>query len=102
MTNLQNRFIEILQSKHPVEGLTHNFYRYPARFAPQFAREVILQFSREGDCVIDAFMGGGTTVVEALANGRIALGADINPLAHFVTTAKTTPLSSRDKEVILE
>lgn len=102
MTYLQNRLLEFLMSKRQVEGLTHNFYRYPARFAPQFAREVILQFSKEGECVIDAFMGGGTTVVEALATGRNAMGVDINPLAHFVTTVKTTPLSSRDKEAILE
>jgi hypothetical protein len=101
MIESQNRLIELLQSHRPIEGLTHSFYRYPARFAPEFAREVILGFSREGDCVLDAFMGGGTTVVEAIATGRAALGVDINPLAHFIATAKTTPLSSRDKEAIL-
>lgn len=101
MFEAEDSLIESLQSRHPVQGLSHNFYRYPARFAPQFAREVILQFSKEGDCVLDAFMGGGTTVVEAIVTGRIALGVDINPLAHFVAAAKTTPLSSRDKEAIL-
>jgi len=101
MIDAQNRLIEFLQSKHHVEGLTHSFYRYPARFAPEFVREVIMQFSSEGDCVLDTFMGGGTTIVEAIAAGRSTFGTDINPLAHFVTTAKTTPLSSRDREVIL-
>lgn len=101
MMNTQNRLIEFLQSKHHVEGLTHNFYRYPARFAPEFAREVITQFSGEGDCVLDTFMGGGTTIVEAIAAGRSTLGTDINPLAHFITAAKTTPLSSHDREEIL-
>jgi len=99
--NTQNRLVEFLQSKHHVEGLTHSFYRYPARFAPEFVREAITQFSREGDCVLDTFMGGGTTIVEAIAAGRSALGTDINPLAHFVTAVKTTPLSSRDRERIL-
>ena len=101
MIDAQNRLVELLQSRHPVEGFTHNFYRYPARFAPEFAREVIMQFSSEGDCVLDAFMGGGTTIVEAISTGRTALGTDINPLAHFVATVKTTPLSSRDQERIL-
>lgn len=101
MINAQNRLMEFLQSKHPVGGLTHNFYRYPARFAPEFVREAIIQFSSEGDCVLDTFMGGGTTIVEAIANGRSTLGTDINPLAHFVTVAKTTPLSPRDRETIL-
>ena len=41
-------------------------------------------------------MGGGTTVVEALAAGRRAVGIDINGLAHFVKRVKTTPLSERD------
>ena len=76
MINVPNSLLESLQSPHLVEGLTHNFYRYPARFAPEFVREVILEFSREGDCVLDAFMGGGTTIVEAIVNGRIALGID--------------------------
>jgi DNA modification methylase len=101
MINAQNRLIEFLQSKHHVEGLTHSFYRYPARFAPEFVREAIMQFSSEGDCVLDTFMGGGTTIVEAIAAGRSTLGTDINPLAHFITAAKTTPLSSRDREAIL-
>jgi hypothetical protein len=101
MTNNQDRLIENLQTHNHVDGLTHNFYRYPARFAPEFVREVILEFSKEGDSVLDAFMGGGTTVVESVANGRIAFGIDINPLAHFVTKVKTTPLSSDDEEAIM-
>jgi len=101
MTNSCSRIIEVLQSTNHVEGLTHNFYRYPARFAPEFAREVIMEFSREGDVVLDPFMGGGTTIVEAVANGCIACGIDINPLAHFITRVKTTPLSSNDEEAIL-
>lgn len=101
MISLKDRLAETLLSRCPAEGLTHSFYRYPARFAPQFVREVILQFSRSDDCLLDVFMGGGTTVVEALAAGRKAVGIDINPLAHFVTTVKTTPLSPRDKEAIL-
>jgi DNA modification methylase len=66
MTYNQGRIIEFFQSKHQVEGLTHNFYRYPARFAPEFAREVILEFSRKGDVVLDTFMGGGTDVIVKL------------------------------------
>lgn len=101
MIEAQDSLMEFLHSKNHVEGLTHNFYRYPARFAPQFAREVILQFSKEGDCVLDAFMGGGTTVVEAIATGRKALGSDINPLAYFVSMTKTTPLSPRDHDKLV-
>lgn len=95
------RLFEVLQSTRRVNGLTHNFYKYPARFSPDFAREIILEFTKEGDCVLDSFMGGGTTIVEAVANGRVALGVDINPISLFVTRVKTTPLSNQDKDKII-
>lgn len=74
----------------PVRGLTHGFYKYPARFSPSFARATIETFTEPGDLVLDNHVGGGTTLVEALALGRAAIGVDINPLADFVTTVKTT------------
>ena len=36
-----------------VGTLTHSFYRYPARFGETFVREAVLNFSREGDGVLD-------------------------------------------------
>lgn len=102
MSHRNIKLFEVLKSTQRVDGLTHNFYKYPARFPPNFVREVILEFSKEGNCVFDAFMGGGTTIVEAIANGRMALGIDINPISMFVTKVKTTPLSNRDKEAIIQ
>jgi DNA methylase len=88
-------------SSAPVKGYTHNFYRYPARFSPQFARAMIIQFSDPGDLVLDPFTGSATTLVEALSTGRRAIGIDVNPLACFVANVKTTPLSENDQETIL-
>jgi hypothetical protein len=82
-----------IQDQQPVNGLTHNFYRYPARFSPTFARQVILSFSEPGDLVFDPFMGGGTTLVEARALGRNAIGTDISSLAVFLAQTKTLILS---------
>ncbi len=39
----------------------------------------------DGKIVLDPFMGGGTTVVEALRMGCKVIGVDINPVAWFVT-----------------
>src|SRR3954452_12755498 len=75
----------------PIDGLTHRFYRYPARFSPVFARAAILQFSKPGELVLDPFMGGGTTLLEAIDANRQAAGADINELAVFVARVKTKP-----------
>lgn len=56
-------FIEAVNDKSNVTGYTHDFYNYPARFSPLFAREVISSLSKPGDLVIDPFMGGGTALV---------------------------------------
>jgi len=67
----------------------HEFYRYPARFSPSFAASVIAAFADPGDVVLDPFVGGGTTLVEARLAGRVGVGSDINQLATFVSLAKT-------------
>lgn len=84
----------------PVAGLTHNFYRYPARFSPRFAASAIAHFSAPGDLVLDPYMGGGTTVVEGMAVGRRMVGNDLNSLAAFITRVKTTPLASEEVDAV--
>jgi len=77
-------------------GLTHGFYRYPARFSPAFVRAVIEEFTRPGDIVFDPFMGSGTTLVEASTMGRRAAGTDVSSLAVFLAKAKTSRPSQTD------
>jgi hypothetical protein len=93
---LAARFSEAVHSRQPVTGLTHNLYRYPACFSPVFAREAINSFTDPGETVLDPFMGGGTTLVEARALGRPAIGIDINELAVFLARVKTAVLSDED------
>jgi hypothetical protein len=90
------RLADGIHSREPVSGLTHGFYRYPARFSPLFVRAAIEAFTDRGDLVLDPFMGGATTPVEALALGRRVVGIDINALAVFVARAKTLVLSNAD------
>lgn len=91
-----DRLVEAARDKTRVSGLTHDFYRYPARFSPKFVRAAIEAFSSPGDWVLDPFLGGGTTAVEALALGRNAIGTDISSLAVFVTQVKTTLFSDAE------
>ena len=79
-----------------VAGLTHDFYRYPARFSPAFARSLIQHFSEPGYLVVDPFMGGGTAILEARSAGRRAAGTDLSELAYFVTRAKTRALRTSE------
>jgi hypothetical protein len=85
-----------IRNQDRVTGLTHNFYRYPARFSPEFVRTVIQEFTQEGELVFDPFMGGGTTLVEAMAMGRDAVGTDISSLATFIAQVKTTVFSRNE------
>jgi hypothetical protein len=94
--------LEAIQTKEAVGGLTHDFYRYPARFSPKFVRATIECFTSPGDTVLDPFMGSGTTLVEARVMGRNCIGTDISSLAVFIAKTKTTLLSKGDAEVVRE
>lgn len=95
-------FINAAQNTSTINGLTHNFYRYPARFPPHFVDEAIRLFSDPGDLILDPFVGGGTTLVEASCLGRRSIGIDISSLAVFVSRVKTTTLSRKDIKTISE
>lgn len=83
-----------------IAGLTHRFYRYPARFSPSFAAKAILEFSKPGDLVLDPYLGGGTSLVESLRLGRRAVGSDVNSLSIFLAKAKTTALTWSERGAI--
>lgn len=90
------KFVDALNSRERITGLTHNFYNYPARFSPLFAKEAIRTFTDVGDLIIDPFVGGGTTLMEARTLGRRAIGTDLNELAIFLSKVKTTLLSNTE------
>jgi hypothetical protein len=92
----QMALIAAARDAAPVRGLTHGFYKYPARFSPIFASAAIQAFTEPGDLVLDPHVGGGTTIVEALAAGRNAVGVDISTLAEFVSSVKCTVFSEAE------
>lgn len=79
-----------------VTTYTHPNYKYPARFSPIFVAKMIELFSKPGDLVVDPFMGGGTTAIEANVQSRNYIGFDNNHLAYFVSKVKTRQLSDSD------
>jgi hypothetical protein len=92
--------ITSIHDNRPVTGLTHAFYRYPARFSPGFAEAAITAFTEPGEIVYDPFMGGGTTLVEAMHLGRRSIGTDLNSLAVFISKTKTTLYTDTDISAI--
>lgn len=89
-------FIDAINCRRRVNGLTHKFYNYPARFSPQFVNAAINTFTDVGDTVIDPFLGGGTTLTESRVNGRRFLGTDLNELSIFVSQFKSTLLTRKE------
>lgn len=69
---------------HPL----HSLCSYFAMFPPQLASVFIRWLTQPGDAVYDPFAGRGTVPLEATLHGRVGYGADANPLAHALTSAK--------------
>jgi DNA modification methylase len=57
---------------------THKGY-YPGNWSPYIPRNIILRYSKEGDTVLDQFLGSGTTLIECKLLNRKGIGIDINP-----------------------
>ncbi len=74
----------------------HPMCSYLASFPAALAHSFIARYSRPGDVVLDPFSGRGTTPLQAIAEGRIGVGNDLNPFAHILTAAKVDPPSSAE------
>lgn len=55
--------------------------KWRGNWSPYIPRNIILRYSNENDLVLDQFVGGGTTLVEAKLLGRNVIGVDVNPVA---------------------
>lgn len=53
--------------------------KWRGNWSPYIPRNLLLRYSREGDLVLDQFVGGGTTLVEAKLLNRNIIGVDVNP-----------------------
>ncbi len=55
--------------------------KWRGNWSPYIPRNLLLRYSQEGDLILDQFVGGGTTLVEAKLLNRNIIGVDINPTA---------------------
>ena len=75
--------------------------KYRGNWSPYIPRNIILRYSNEGDTVLDQFVGGGTTMVEAKLTGRNAIGIDINPNAVELSKEKSIFEFESDSKIII-
>jgi len=78
--------------EHSSNHAGHDFHAFPAKFPPQLPRLFIEALTGPGEVVLDPMAGSGTTLLEAVAAGRRAVGFDIDPLALRLCKVKLTPL----------
>ncbi len=64
------------------------------------AANAVIEKAFKGRLVLDPFMGGGTTVVEALRLGADVAGVDLNPVAWFVVKKETDGIDSAALEAV--
>lgn len=75
---------------------------YPGNWSPYVPRNVILRYSRESDVVLDQFVGGGTTMVEAALLNRRGIGLDINTEALHVAQCHMLSVPHADRIQLLQ
>ena len=100
MVNKFKKIIIAVKDQSKVRGSTHRFYTYPAGFSPVFVEAAIQSLSKKNDLILDPFMGGGTTLIEALRAERKVVGIDLNPIATFVTKVKSNKISKKNHDNI--
>lgn len=86
-----------------ITDFTHGFFKYPCKFIPHIPRWAINHYLSEKEgVVLDPFCGSGTTLVEAVLAGKVALGIDYDPFSQLLSRVKSTPLSINDLKALKE
>ncbi len=88
-----DRMLGLLQGDLGFHGqkspnIFHSWHAFPAKFPPQLPHAFIAELTQPGDIVFDPMMGSCTTLLEAVALGRAAVGTDIDPLSIRLGQAK--------------
>ena len=73
----------------PKPRQTQRLHAYAASFGDDLAHEAITTSTKEGDTVLDPFVGAGTTALQSLLLNRHAIGIDIDPLATRISRVLT-------------
>ena len=74
-----------------VECSLHQLAPYIGKIKSSIARDLIEQYSKPGDLIVDPFAGAGTIPLEAAICERRAFAADISPYARILSQAKLSP-----------
>jgi DNA modification methylase len=71
------------------KALDPNSESHPATYSPTMISDFISFFTKEGDNVLDPFMGIGSTAEACRRTGRIAYGTELNPKYHNIAIRRS-------------
>lgn len=94
---LEELGIEIRENRQSIQFLpntsepVHRWSPYVQGFSARFVQRTLEKYRREyhTPVVLDPFAGSGTVPVQTKLNGLEFYGIELNPLLHFVASAKT-------------
>lgn len=81
---------------HPAHYLMHKYW---GRKAHNIISEYISFYTKQGDTIVEPFMGSGVTVIEGIKQKRHVIGIDINPMSEFIVD---NTISNADLELFSE
>ena len=86
------------QTKSVNQFLTHWIYPYKGKFHPQMIRALLnIIKMKEGETLLDPFVGSGTAILEAQLLGINGVGIDISPLCVLISKVKTESVDALDE-----
>jgi adenine-specific DNA-methyltransferase len=69
---------------------------HPCQFPVELIERLVLSLTREGEWVLDPFLGTGTSIIAALRHGRRGIGAEV--VKKYIEIAKSRiDLAARDE-----
>ena len=75
----------------------HRWFVFPHSYSHTLVETIIEAWKlNPGDCILDPFVGAGTTLVVAKDRGIPAVGLDVSPLAVMVSQVKTADYDADD------
>ncbi len=79
------------RKKQNTRYYAHGIHDYKGKFNPQIVKALLNIFDiQPGQRVLDPFCGSGTSLFEIQLMGGVPYGVDINPMAVFIASTKTS------------